>query len=90
MRLLHRPNDGSHFFPEPGTIARAGRCAVVSEPQPSAADRGGTVIHPLQLASAMLVFMFATWLFAGMQFFSQQQLSNQRVRPAIQIAAVPM
>jgi hypothetical protein len=48
------------------------------------------VIHPLQLSSAMLVFMFATWLFAGMQFFSQQQLSRQRVRPAIQIAALPM
>ena len=36
------------------------------------------MIHPLQLASAMLVFMFATWLFAGMQFFSQQQLKPQR------------
>jgi hypothetical protein len=36
------------------------------------------VIHPLQLASAMLVFMFATWLVAGMQFFSQQQLKPQR------------
>ena len=89
MRLLHHPNDGCHF-PRPGTIAPAGRCAPVNEPQPSAADRGGTVIHPLQLASAMLVFMFATWLFAGMQFFSQQQLSKQRVRPVIQIAALPM
>jgi hypothetical protein len=79
-----------HFVAETGTIAPAGRCAPVNEPQPSAADRGGTVIHPLQLASAMLVFMFATWLFAGMQFFSQQQLSKQRVRPVIQIAALPM
>ena len=56
----------------------------------SRALRVGPVIHPLQFASAMLVFMFATWLFAGMQFFSQQQLSKQRVRPAIQIAVVPM
>jgi len=48
------------------------------------------VIHPLQLASAMLVFMFATWLFAGMQFFSQQQLSKQRIQPVIQTAALPM
>jgi hypothetical protein len=48
------------------------------------------VIHPLQLASAMLVFMFATSLFAGMQFFSRQQLSKQRVRPAIHVVALPM
>jgi hypothetical protein len=48
------------------------------------------VIHPLQLASAMLVLVFATSLFAGTQFFSQQQLSKQRVKPAIQVAALPM
>ena len=48
------------------------------------------MIHPLQLASAMLVLIFATGLFAGTQFFSQQQLSKQHVRPAIQVAAIPM
>jgi len=48
------------------------------------------VIHPLQLASAMLVLVFATSLFAGTQFFSQQQFGKQRPRPAIQIAALPM
>ena len=47
-------------------------------------------MHPLQLASAMLVLTFATGLFAGTQFFSQQQLSKQRVRPAVQVAALPM
>jgi hypothetical protein len=47
-------------------------------------------MHPLQLASAMLVLIFATGLFAGTQFFSQQQLSKQRVRPAVQVAALPM
>ena len=55
-----------------------------------AADRGGTVIHPLQLASAMLVLVFATSLFAGTQFFSQQQFGKQRPRPAIQLAALPI
>jgi hypothetical protein len=53
-------------------------------------DRGGTVIHPLQLASAMLVLVFATSLFAGTQFFSQQQFGKQRARSAIQLAALPM
>lgn len=48
------------------------------------------MIHPLQLASAMLVLVFATSLFAGTQFFSQQQFGKQRVRPAIQLAALPM
>ena len=47
-------------------------------------------MHPLQLASAMLVLTFATGLFAGTRFFSQQQLSKQRVRPAVQVAALPM
>jgi hypothetical protein len=47
-------------------------------------------MHPLQLASAMLVLIFATGLFAGTQFFSQQQVSKQRVRPAVQVAALPM
>ena len=56
----------------------------------SAAIRGGTVIHPLQLASAMLVIVFATSLFAGTQFFSQQQFGKQRARSAIQLAALPM
>ena len=40
--------------------------------------------------SAMLVLIFATGLFAGTQFFSQQQLGKQRVRPVIQVAALPM
>jgi hypothetical protein len=53
-------------------------------------DRGGTVIHPLQLASAMLVLVFATSLFAGTQFFSQQQFGKQHVKPATQLAALPM
>jgi hypothetical protein len=49
------------------------------------------VIHPLQLASAMLVLVFATGLFAGTQFFShQQQFGKQRIKPAIQLAALPM
>lgn len=53
------------------------------------------MIHPLQLASAMLVLIFATGLFAGTQFFSQQQLgkqqlSNNNLRPAMQVAALPM
>ena len=48
------------------------------------------MIHPLQLASAMLVLVFATWLFAGMQFFSQQQFGKQRVRPATPTAALPI
>lgn len=48
------------------------------------------MIHPLQLASAMLVLTFATGLFAGTQFFSQLQLSRQHVRPMIQVAALPM
>ena len=47
-------------------------------------------MHPLQLASAILVLIFATGLFAGTQFFSQQQVSKQRVRPAVQVAALPM
>ena len=47
-------------------------------------------MHPLQLASAMLVLIFATGLFAGTQFFSQQQASKQPVRPAVQVAALPM
>jgi hypothetical protein len=48
------------------------------------------VIHPLQLASAMLVLVFATSLFAGTKFLGQQQLGKQRIKPAIQIAALPM
>lgn len=48
------------------------------------------MIHPLQLASAMLVLVFATSLFAGTQFFSHQQFGKQRVKPAIQLAALPI
>ena len=47
-------------------------------------------MHPLQLASTMLVLIFATGLFAGTKFFSQQQLGKQHVRPAVQVAALPM
>ena len=38
----------------------------------------------------MLVLIFATGLFAGTQFFSQKQLGKQRIRPVIQVAALPM
>lgn len=48
------------------------------------------MIHPLQLASAMLVLVFATSLFAGTQFLSQQQLGKQRGKPAIQFASLPI
>ena len=48
------------------------------------------MIHPLQLASAMLVLVFATGLFAGTQFLSHQQFGKQRAEPAIQLASLPM
>jgi hypothetical protein len=54
-----------------------------------AVNRGWIVIHPLQLASALLVLIFATALFAGTQFFSQQQSSKPRLLPALQLAAFP-
>jgi hypothetical protein len=66
------------------------RGALQSNGGGRAADRGEIVIHPLQLASAVLVLVFATSLFAGTQFFSQQQFGKQRQKPAIQIAALPM
>lgn len=87
------------FFLTSGTICPSRRCAAIMSCSGCAAEqngsgraaiRGGTVIHPLQLASAMLVLVFATSLFAGTQFFSQQQFGKQRVKPAIQIAALPM
>jgi uncharacterized membrane protein affecting hemolysin expression len=50
----------------------------------------GQVVHPFQLASGMLVLLFAAGLFAGTQFFSQQQLNKQQHRPVIQLAAFPI
>lgn len=82
-----------------GTNYPSRRCAAIMSCSGSAAEqngsgraanRGGTVIHPLQLASAMLVIVFATSLFAGTQLFSQQQLGKQRIKPAIQVGALPM
>src|SRR5262245_23225185 len=52
MRLLQQAILAA-FFPNFGTIASCRRCAAISESQPCAADRGGTVIHSPQLASAM-------------------------------------
>lgn len=48
------------------------------------------MIHPLQLASAMLVLLFATALFAGAQIFRQQQLGNLHGRPLILVAKLPI
>jgi hypothetical protein len=48
------------------------------------------VIHPLQLASAMLVLVFATGLFLSMQVFGRQDLGKPRAVPAIQTPANPI
>jgi hypothetical protein len=47
------------------------------------------VIHPLQLASAMLVLVFATGLFLSMQSFRQDP-GKQRAAPAIQTPVAPI
>lgn len=49
------------------------------------------MIHPLQLASAMLVLMFATALLAGTHVFKQEQFGKQqRIPAAVPVAALPM
>lgn len=48
------------------------------------------MFHPLQLASALLVLVFATALVMATQFLRQQQLNSHQPRPALQLAAMPL
>jgi hypothetical protein len=49
-----------------------------------------SMFHPLQLASALLVLVFATALVMATQFLRQQQLNSHQPRPALQLAAMPL
>jgi hypothetical protein len=59
--------------------------------QPSAADKGAILVfHPLQLASAVLVALFATGLYAGTKVLHHQQLDDYRPQLAVLVAAMPI
>lgn len=48
------------------------------------------MFHPLQLASAVLVLVFATGLVMATQFLRQQQASSHQPRQVAQIATMPL
>jgi hypothetical protein len=59
--------------------------------QPHPADEGAfSMIHPLQLASAVLVALFATALYAGTKSLHRPQLESYRPQLAVQVAAMPI
>ena len=78
-----------NFFPIFGTFALERRC---SDDKCSAMLPTGTptMFHPLQLASALLVLVFATALVMATQFLRQQQLSSHQPRLVLQLAAMPL